>query len=290
MAHVKSMTAFGQHRSTSPDCVMEVDIQSVNRKHLDVRVHCTPELRRFEHLIQKWIAARISRGQVTLRITVKFEKESPLKLDANLPLAREIKEAADVLIREFGLNDSKFLSRLLCRNDQLLVVQEDWAQEEVYLEQLKTSVHGALDQLIEMKKSEGDALYRDFTARIKILDSVLEKIEIASIDTVELRREKLKEIIGLAVEDETLLREIAIYADKVDIQEEITRFRSHLVQFSHLLNEAGPHGKKMEFILQELNREANTVASKSPEIDVKHLTIQAKTEIERMREQLQNIE
>ncbi len=284
------MTAFGQHRSTSPECVVEVDIQSVNRKHLDVRVHCIPELRRFEHLIQKWIAGRVSRGQLTLRIAVKFEKEIPLKVEANLPLAREIKQAADVLNRELGLNDPKLISRLLCRNDQLFVVQEDWTKEEVYLEQLRKSVNGALDQLIEMKKSEGEALNQDFMARIHTLESVLEKIEKASINTVDLRKEKLKEIIGFAKEDDTILREVAIYADKVDIQEEVTRFRSHLVQFSDVLNEAGPHGKKMEFLLQELNREATTIASKSPEIDVKHLTIQAKTEIERMREQLQNIE
>jgi len=265
-------------------------MQSVNRKNLDVRLYCSSELRRFEIQIQKWAAKWVSRGQVTVKITFVYEKECPISVKPNLALARQIKQAAESLVDDLQLSDSHFVSRMLSRHDNLFLVGEDWEDESLYVDALKAAFDEAAAEFVKMKEVEGKYLADDIISRIQNLHRAIDQVEKECIGTVDQRKEKLAEVIGSAAEDEMLLREIGIYAEKVDVQEEITRFCSHLEQFTQTVASGGPVGKKLDFIIQELFREANTIASKSPEYAVKQLTIDIRSEIERIREQIQNIE
>jgi len=290
MANLKSMTAYGSGSHASSIGTIQVEIQSLNRKSLDVRVYCASELKRFEVMIQKRAAHWVARGQLTVKIHTIYDKKSPVSVQPNLPLARQIKHAGDQIAEELLNQDPNFVTRLLSRYDNLLVFTEDWVDESAYAEALITGFDLAADELLKMKCVEGAHLAEDISPRISFLKESIENIEHACSGTVEKRKAKLLEVMDAAKEDEALLREVAFYADKVDIQEEITRFRSHLQQFHHTLEEGGSVGKKLEFIVQELFRETSTIAAKSPEIDVKQLTIEIRVELERIREQIQNIE
>jgi len=290
MANIKSMTAFGRASDSSSLGTIEIDLQSLNRKALDLKLYCPPELRRFELQIKKWAARWVSRGQLTVKIGMTYDRESPVAVTPNIALAREIKQAADAIASEIDLQDPHFPSKLLCRHDSILYFQENWTDETLYLEALKKTFDRAAEELVTMKRIEGVHLGEDIEQRIQKLAENIEQVDAACQETVEKRRQKLLDAIGDAKEDEALLREVAFYADRVDIQEEITRFRSHLKQFLQTMNEEEAVGKKLEFIIQELFREVTTIASKSPELVVKQLTIAMRSEIERIREQVQNIE
>jgi len=290
MTNLKSMTAYGRSSHSSSIGTIEVEIQSLNRKNLDVRVYCASELKRFEINIQKWAAHWVTRGQLTVKIHALYEKESPVSVQPNLPLAREIKRAGDMIAEDLLIQDPNFSTRLLGRHDGLLVFTEDWGDESVYIEALKTAFDQAAEEFVVMKSLEGTHLAEDIQSRIHLLETSINKIEKACEGSVEKRKAKLLDLIEAAQDDEALLREVAFYADKVDIQEELTRFRSHLKQFLQCIEAGGAVGKKMDFIVQELFREITTIASKSAEIEVKQLTIEVRGEIERIREQIQNIE
>jgi len=284
------MTAFGRASNSTDIGTIDIDLQSLNRKNLDVRLYCPSELRRFEIQIQKWAARWISRGQLTVKIAMTYGDKSPVSVKPNVALAGEIKQAADAIAKEVGLDDPKFPSRLLCRHDNILSFEEKWSDESDYLEQLKETFDRAVRELVAMKRVEGAHLAEDIEQRVQSLSEWIDQVEEACADTVENRKQKLLDAIGDAREDDALLREVAFFADRVDIQEEMTRFRSHLNQFLLALDDKAPVGKKLEFIIQELFREVTTIASKSPELVVKQLTIAMRGEIERIREQVQNIE
>ncbi|NGX57313.1 MAG: hypothetical protein K940chlam3_00203 [Chlamydiae bacterium] len=294
MAKLKSMTAFGRASQSSSIGTFHVEAQSVNRKHLDVKVLCPSKLRPFEVQVQRRVAARINRGHIVINISLDHEEAGHVLVRPNIELARQIKEAGDTLVEELQLDDPNFSSKLVGFNKELLLMVEEEGDENEYLIALNEAVDSALEQLDLMRTFEGDNLAKDIESRIHLLEKGILEIEKEVEGTVDKRREKLKEVIEsvlpVAENEESLLREVAFYAEKVDVQEEITRFKSHLEHFLKTMDEEGAVGKKLEFIVQELFREINTVASKSPEVSVKYLTIEMKAEIERIREQVQNIE
>ncbi len=289
------MTAYGRASKASPLGHFSAEIQSVNRKYLEINIFLSKELTRFESEIRKWIGQAVQRGQVTVKISAYFDRTAPLLVRPNLPLARQIKRAWDEIARDLQIKQ-EFSLDLLKEETGILVYEEDLQNAEEVLQELHSVVSEALKPFLEMKQKEGRELYEDFNKRLKNLDHCLDKIaERAPGATLKYReklKQRLEEVLPGSVENEDkILREIALYAEKIDIAEEITRFRSHLKQAKSLLEKKeGSVGKTFEFLLQELNREANTIGSKSSDVDVSHLVVEIKAELERMREQIQNVE
>jgi uncharacterized protein (TIGR00255 family) len=294
---LKSMTAFGRSCNVTPFGRFVVEIQSVNRKFLEINTFIPKEFIRFDSEIKKWISPQVVRGQINVRIIITFENSSPLIVIPNLPLARQIKSAWDKITKDLGLENQKFDIHLLANETGILLYDEEFQDETQYRTILEETVKSALTQLQEMKSFEGKILQSDIETRFKLIETHIQKVELKAPHATEKYRQKLierlKEVIpGNFENEERILREIALYAEKIDIAEEIIRFHSHLKQCKLILNSSSKDaiGKKMEFVLQELSREVNTIGSKASDIDVSYLVIEIKSELERIREQIQNVE
>lgn len=289
------MTAYGRACVASSFGRIIVEIQSVNRKHLEINSFLPKELVRFDAEIKQWVGARIHRGQVTFKVTACFDTESPTVVAPNLPLARQLKKAWDQIATELGI-EKEFSLELLAKENDLLLYEEDLKDEEGCRKALHEATSHALSQMMEMKRKEGEALRNDISSRLERLETLIKKAEDKAPDAPKKFRQKLterlEEVLQKGIEnEERILREVCVYAEKVDIAEEITRFKSHLKQFETLLNkESLSIGKTMDFLVQELNREINTVGSKASDIELSHLVVDIKGELERIREQIQNIE
>ena len=291
------MTAYGRSCVTSSLGRFTIEIQSVNRKHLEINTTLPNEFLRFDSDLKKLISAQVCRGQVNLKVNVAFEKASPLTVIPNIGLALQIQKAWHELGSSLGIAiDDKGLVNVLARTEGVLLFDEDFEDEEKYKKILHQAVEQALEHLLSMKTHEGSSLFNDISARIDTVSKAVKLIEEKSPGATTRYREKLKErlneAMGMSIENEDrILREVCVYADKIDIAEELTRFDSHLGQMRKLLNSEVPAvGKTLEFMIQELNREVNTIGSKSSDVDVSRLVIEIKTELERIREQIQNIE
>jgi uncharacterized protein (TIGR00255 family) len=289
------MTAYGRACVVSSIGRFVTEIQSVNRKHLEINTLLPKELLRFDTDVKRWIASVIYRGQLYVKIFVCLDQSSPLVVRPNLPLARQIKAAWDIIAKDLGM-ESGFTLEMLTHESEILLYDEDLQDEHLYKQALQESVTLALERLLRMKKEEGKALHADIVTRLEKLEKWIQSIAVKIPDaTTRYRRklmERLEEVLGKSIEnEERILREVSLYAERIDIAEEITRFDSHLKQFSDLLDkETQGIGKTLEFLVQELNREANTISSKSSDITVSHLVVEIKSELERIREQIQNIE
>jgi len=292
------MTAYGRATVASPLGRFTVELQSVNRKHLEINSYLPKELLRYDADIKRWITNAVARGQINLKLHAVFDKVSPLVVTPNIALARQIKSAWELLIADLNLvvNDEGLL-RILSNEDEILLYEEDLHDEEVFRKVLEEAISQALKQFIEMKLREGKTLCDDISDRFAKLGSWIKLIAVKAPGATERYRQKLlerlQEVLTTTIEnDERILREVCVYADRIDIAEELTRFDSHLKQVDELLNADRPEGvgKTLEFLVQELNREINTISSKSSDVEVSRLVIDIKTELERIREQIQNIE
>ncbi len=292
---LRSMTAFGRIVESTAIGTVTVEIQSVNRKYLDVKVHCPPELRRFELDIQKQISESVFRGQVSVKIISSFEKQPPVSIRPNIELARQMKKSADEIAEMLKISNSDFSIRLLSSSKDILDYSDEIADEKAWKLALENAISAALNPFMKMKDYEGGKLFEDFNERIDRLSRVIQEINKLSGRSVETMREKLTEMLeaafpGKVENEEALLREVCLYAEKVDISEEITRFNAHLEHFVETMESGKSVGKTLEFIAQELFRETNTIASKVNDIEISRKTIEIKNELERIREQLQNVE
>lgn len=289
------MTAYGRAVVETHLGRFVVEILSVNRKYLEYNLSLPMELSRFETDIKKWLAEYVGRGQLTVRLSAAFSEESPVSVTPNIPLAKQIKSAFDAIAQELGITKN-FTLDLLAQVEGVLNYDTALQNENEYKSILHQLISKAAQALVEMKLREGKTLHQDIEQRIGKLQVWIEQVENAAPRATQRYRlkllERLEEVLpGAAENEEKILREVCVYAEKIDITEEITRFKSHLIQFSDLLafDSSGP-GKKLEFILQELNREANTIGSKASEIDVARFVIDIKSELEKIREQIQNVE
>lgn len=291
------MTAYGRSCVTSPLGRFSVEIHSVNRKHLEINTWLPKELLRFDGDIKKWIANKVGRGQVNVKVNVAFEKTTPLVVNMNMPLAAQVHRAWCELSDHLGLAcDDRVLLQMLSQTEGILLYDENLQEEQKYQEVLQQATKQALQQLMQMKKKEGGTLQEDIEARLEILSQAIKRVAMKSPDATIRFREKLKErlqeALGSSIEnEEKILREVCVYAEKVDVEEELTRFHSHLEQMQQLLrSEEQSIGKTLEFLIQELNREINTIGAKSSDAEISRCVIEIKTELERIREQIQNIE
>lgn len=292
---LKSMTAFGRGTFTSALGHFSVEIQSVNRKFLDVQIQLPKELTRFDGELRRWLAPLIARGQVTLKANAAFNEKSPLKVRPNLPLAKQLKNAWMEIAKELNISESEFDLELLSAEEGLMTYEDDVQDEDLYCEALKKASVEAFIGFEAMKIKEGAVLQHDISSRIGAMCDKLALIQMKAPHATVKYREKLmarlQEVVPGNIENEDkILREIALFAEKIDITEEITRFDYHLKHALELLASNESVGKTFEFVLQELGREINTIGSKSSDKDIARLVIEVKSELEKIREQIQNIE
>ncbi len=277
---LSSMTGFGRAVVEASLGRLIIEIQSVNRKYLEVFVSLPKEMGRFEVAVRKWVGEAVSRGQVSARV---FLIPNEKGLIPDIKLLKTLKKKWDQIAKALGTEkvDLPFLMQYLP------ALQEEAVRDDA----LEQGVRKALQELVKMKKAEGKALAKDLDGRLKELERLIRAVEKEAPTATKKMREKLLEKIEEVYKggEERLLREVALFAEKVDISEEIVRFQSHLDQF-HTLLRADSVGRKMDFLIQEMGREVNTIGSKSMEAKISHLVVALKSELEKMREQVQNIE
>lgn len=291
------MTAYGRATAVSSLGRFAVEIISINRKYLEFNNSLPKELARFDSDIRKWVIESISRGNISVKVTASYDEKSPLAVAPNLPLARQLKNAWEKIADDLGLDEkSGFCLSMLTEEPGILIYEEDLQDEEQYRKLLHEAVAAALSKMMEMKIREGTELQRDISSRVQNIATWLEQIAEKAPGATEKYRLKLAERLAEVLQgnvdnSERILREVCLYAERIDISEEITRIRSHLKQFQELM-ETGKDGvgKTLEFIIQELNRESNTIGSKISDVDAAYLNLNIKSELERIREQIQNVE
>ena len=272
-----------------------VELSSVNRRHLEINCHCPPELLSFDVDFKKWIAAAVSRGAINVKLSIQLTESSVVTLKPNLVLARQLKGAWDAISQDLGMENG-FKLEMIAEVEQIILQESDVSIKEELREVLHQLFHEALEQLVAMKDLEGKTLWNEISGHLETIRSVIPEIELLAPEAVKRLQNKLRERIEEAVpgvidNEDRILREICIYAKNVDITEELARLKSHLDQFRDLLNDKEVRvGKTLDFLVRELNREINTIGSKCSELKISQHVITIKTELERIREQIQNVE
>lgn len=292
---LKGMTAYGRGSFQSEIGHFIAEIQSVNRKFLDIQIQLPKELIRFEAELRRYLIPHMARGQVSLKIFATFDDMIPVVVHPNLPLARQLKGAWDRIAAELGVPAKKFDLSLLAKEDEIISFESNLHDEQLYHDALLQVVKDAMKGFQEMKRMEGAALQQDIGSRIAKMKDILSMIQEKAPTATKKYREKLlarlEELLPGSVEnDERVYREVAIFAEKVDIAEEVTRFSYHLKHALELLDSKDSVGKTFEFVIQEMNREANTIGSKSSDLEITRNVIDIKSELEKIREQIQNVE
>ena len=290
---IMSMTGFGKGSAGNSKLSAEVEVKSVNSRYLDISLRLSSALSNKEYEIRELIRSKVKRGKIAVIAQIKtsglVEGETALdkeKLNNFISLLKEIKKTAK-------LTDKIKLEHLISNRE--LFLSENTNFTEIEFAFVKRALSDSLDQLIEMKKNEGKELAKDLRKRIEIISDKVEAVRKESIASVAEYFEKLKEKIKLLVQDITpyndrLELELAVIAERAEITEECVRLKSHLKFFLDSLDKGEEPGRKMNFLCQEMNREANTISSKSISTDITHNIVLVKEEIEKIREQIQNIE
>ena len=291
---LKSMTAFGRGQAPARDGAWVVELRCVNSRFLDPHFRLPHGLAGLEDRIKKLAATRLTRGRINLSVKATGAVEAPPKLLLNKPLVHEYRRVLDELKTELGMSNDPGLGPFLANRDLILVEDASPDLDQLWAE-LEPALSQALDEVDAMRSAEGANLAQDLSERLDVLDLLFSQAAAQAPQVVENYRTKLKDRIAQLMADpepdpQRLALEVAILGDKCDVTEEAVRAQSHLVQFHEALNASEPVGRKLDFLLQELNREANTMTSKLPDAKASQLCVEIKAELERLREQVQNIE
>lgn len=290
---LKSMTGYGQGTASGETFTVTVDLRSVNNRNLDIHWRAPQDLASLEISLKKQIQAAISRGRVDM--TISFSQSADSTYELNRPLIRGYLEALRVMREEFGLAGDADLATITRLPNVMLPKTASNTLSDAVVQGVETALLQALTSLVAMRAVEGHELQKELLARVERIEKRLATIETGADGIVDAYREKLRkrvtELLEKTTIDETrLAQEIAYLAERSDITEEITRLKSHIVQLRELLSGDGEIGKKLDFLLQETNREANTILSKSAELSICDAAIEIKTEVEKLREQANNVE
>jgi uncharacterized protein (TIGR00255 family) len=289
---LKSMTGYGQGTASGENFTVTVDLRSVNNRNLDIHWRAPQDLAPLEIPLKKHVQAAISRGRVDVMINFTQSMDSVYEL--NRPLIRGYLEALRTMRDEFNLPGDADLTTI-ARLPNVLIAPASNTLGDAVVQGVEAAMTGALASLVAMRAVEGHELQKELLSRVERVEKHLAVIESNAGDIVDAYRDKLRkrisELLEKNVVDETrLAQEVAYLAERSDITEEIARLKSHLTQLRELLSGDGEIGKKLDFLLQETNREANTILSKSAELAICDAAIEIKTEVEKLREQAQNVE
>lgn len=291
---IKSMTGFGRCEHSDDKRKIIVEMKSVNHRYLDVNIKMPKKLNFFESGIRNELKTYIQRGKVDLFISLEDFSENNVAVKYNKDIAAEYLKYLRQMSHEFDLEDDIRVSTL-SRYPEVLTMEDQTTDEEEIWKLLKYTIDSAAEGFVETRKAEGENLKNDLIEKLNGMLEHVTFIEIRSPQIIAEYKQKLKdkveEMLGDAQMDENrLLTEVTIFADKVCVDEELVRLRSHVEATKKALTEGGSVGRKLDFIAQEMNREANTILSKANDLEISNRAIELKTEIEKVREQIQNIE
>jgi uncharacterized protein (TIGR00255 family) len=290
---IKSMTGFGRGSAHGDSFKVHVDMRSVNNRFLDIHTRLPQELASLEVPLKKQIQAALKRGRVDL--TVSVDQMKPASFEINRPLVSGYLAALAELKSEFGLGGDPSLELVAKLPGALQVSQDSGELDASLVTGVTAAVSQALVALAEMRIVEGQELAAELTARLDSIEAQLPTVEAAASRLPGLYREKLTRrlqdlLAGGQIDEVRLAQEAVMLADRSDIAEEITRLKSHIVQMREVLHADDEVGKRIDFLLQEMNREANTILSKSNDLAISDAAIVIKTDVEKLREQGQNVE
>jgi uncharacterized protein (TIGR00255 family) len=290
---IKSMTGFGTGSAEGEGLKVRVDIRTVNNRFLDVHTRMPQDLASLEITLKKQIQAALKRGRADVTISIEQVREA--KFEINKPLVSGYLKALGELKADFGLEGSPSLELLAKLPGAMQVSQDQEQLDKALVSTLTAAVSEALSSLGGMRAAEGQELADDLGARLDAIEHALPIVEEHATELPSVYREKLlkklQDIVPASSIDETrLAQEAVMLADRCDISEEIARLKSHIVQMREILRTDEEAGKRLDFILQEMNREANTILSKSNDLAITDAAIVIKTEVEKLREQAQNVE
>lgn len=292
---VRSMTGFGQSVRTAPDYRLQADLKSVNHRYSEVTVRMPREWSYLEDAVKKLILTEIKRGRVDVFITMERQGRSGKTIEPDWQLAEAYAEAARQIKERYGLSDGLTLKDFLQIPDVIQVREGETADKEQVEAELLACVKEAAGHLAAMRATEGAHLQDDLDKRLAELRKHREFIvRIAPLVVEEYRTKlhaRIQELLGaVPVDQSRLATEVAVFADRSSIDEELTRLASHFSQFGKLLRSEEPSGRKLDFLIQEMNREVNTIGSKANQTELVNTVVELKAELEKIREQVQNIE
>ena len=293
----RSMTAFGRARETVGGKDICAEIKSVNNRYFDCTVKISRLYSFLEDKIKQYLQTKgISRGKVEVFVSIDLLEQDGVEINLDTAYAKSYIDALYKLRDTFDLKDDITVSRVAANKDIFTVkkpeddIEKDWADIKVVLDK-------ALDTFIERREVEGENLCKNIAEKIENIKGYLVEIEKNSLSDINGYAKKLEDRIlkflndnSVQIDEQRILTEVAVFADKVAIDEELVRLNSHFGAFEDIVNSNEPAGRKLDFLLQEMNRETNTIGSKASNSDTAHLVVNIKTELEKIREQIQNIE
>lgn len=291
---LKSMTGYGKAEAVTDDGKISVEIRSVNHRYGEVSVKLPRQFLAFEGEIKKRMSERFKRGKIDLLLVFEPPTGGAFLPQVNFAMAKAYHDAFVALNHHLGIYEPVSVALILAQKD-VLSSKEMTADMERISESLFNTLSSAMDSFENMRRMEGEALFTEIDGRITLISEIVESIAAKAPLAVAANVERLKERVGrlladLQLDEMRLAQEVALLADRMEITEELVRLRSHFSQFDSLLNIDEPVGRKLDFLLQEMNREVNTIGSKANDAAIAAMVIELKSEMEKVREQIQNIE
>lgn len=291
---IKSMTGFGRFENADGNRKISVEMKSVNHRYLETGIKMPKILNVFEARIRDVLKKYIQRGKVDVFITYEDLNEKKMNLKYNSGLAQEYMDIFDDMAQQFHIDNDVTVSRLSRCPDVIMMEEQSINQEELW-NFIRTALEGACEKMIYARITEGEHLREDLIRKLDYMTDLVSLVEKRSPELIARYREnletKVRELLSdTEIDENRIATEVVIYADKICVDEETVRLSSHISHAKKCLCEDGGIGRKMDFIAQEMNREANTILSKANDIEISNTAIDLKTEIEKVREQIQNIE
>ena len=291
---IKSMTGFGRFESVTDSCKISVEIKAVNHRYLDLGIKMPKKFNFFESAMRGLLKDYIQRGKVDVFVTYEDYTDEKVSLKYNRSLAAEYMEHFRQMAEQFGIDNDVKVS-MLSRCPEVLTMEQTPEDEDQMWALLEESLRKAAESFVETRVREGENLKNDLIAKLDHMLSLVDFIEERSPKVIEDYRKKLEDKVkdmlqSTTIDESRILTEVTIFADKICVDEETVRLRSHIEGMKKELLKGGGVGRKLDFIAQEMNRESNTILSKSNDMEISDQAIILKTEIEKVREQIQNIE
>ena len=294
MADLLSMTGYGSAKGVVAGQEITVELKSVNNRYLDCSVRLPRAFLFAEDAVKQTVSALVSRGKVDVFVSAQSSEDADTQVAVNRELAKEyytaVAEIAEELSLDIGLN-----AAAVARFPDVLVVEKKEIDKEKAASELQEITRRAVEEFNRMRAREGERLKNDMLSKAETIESLVSVVEERSPQTVKEYRERLEEklrevLADRSVDEQRIITEAAIFADRTAVDEETVRLRSHIAQFRGLLDAGSPVGRKLDFLIQEFNRESNTIGSKCNDAALAQVVVELKSEIEKIREQLQNIE
>ncbi|MDD3193284.1 MAG: YicC family protein [Oscillospiraceae bacterium] len=291
---IRSMTGYGRAEALVDGRNILVEIRSVNHRYFEFSSRVPRAYGFLESRLKAYLQGKLSRGKVDVNVSIQTMEGSNANVQINQELAASYVEALRTLKEPLGLTDDLSLSTISRFSDIFTVSRESEDEETVWADVLQVADEAA-GRFVQMREAEGAKMKEDVEGRLDFILQAVEQIEERSPKTVEEYRarlyNKMSEVLGnTQIDEQRILTEAAIYAEKIAVAEETVRLRSHIDQFRAIMKQGGPAGRKLDFLIQEFNRETNTIGSKAQDIEIARIVVDVKSEIEKIREQIQNIE